>query len=320
MWNKIGRAIILNGFYIVFFCVIVFFSLKAENFPTLLNLNAILFQSAPLVIIATGLTFVIITGSLDISVGSIAFVSSAAAMFVYQLWNIKTIWCVLIVITVATLCGLVNGLLIVKLKINPLIVTMGMMISLRGLALFITKGNQITVPKSIYDFGGAKIAAVYLEVILAISILIIAQIILSKTHLGKYIIATGCDAGAAKAVGIKVDIIRIIVFILSGFFAGIAGILMMGQSGVVHTSMGQGMEFTAIAVIVIGGTSLFGGKGSLIPGTLFGTIILILIENGLNYMGISPYFYPFVRGLIIFIAMFIDSFKYRLKTIERIYG
>ena len=213
-----------------------------------------------------------------------------------------------IILAIATLCGIINGLLVVKAGINPLIITLGMMISLRGLALLVTRGNQWEVSESIKHFGTLSLGPVYLEVIVGLFILILVQFLLSRHIFGKQVVAIGCHEHSALAVGIPISRVKILVFVLSTFFAGIAGIFMISQTGSVQMHMGEGMEFTAIAAIVIGGTSLYGGTGSIIPGTMFGAIMLTLIENGLVYVNASPYIYPFVRGLIIFVAMYVDSF------------
>ncbi len=312
---KPANFIVSYGFYIIFVLVIIIYSVLSSNFFTIQNLFTILLHSIPLILIASGLTFVIITGNLDISVGSIAFVSSAVSTVLAHKLNLGVLPVVLISLTVAALCGIVNGMIVVKIGINPLIVTLGMMISLRGVALLVTKGNQWEVIEGIRIFGTASIGTLYIQVIAGFAILLFLQIILGRTAFGKHVFAIGCDEASARVVGIRVDRIKIMLFVLSGLFGGVAGLFIVSQGGSVHMNIGQGMEFVAIAAIVIGGTSLFGGTGSIIPGTVFGAITLTLIENGLVYVGASPYIYPFVRGLIIFIAMYVDSFRHKKALI-----
>lgn len=312
---KPGNFIASYGFYIIFVFVIVIYSILAPNFFTIENLLTILLHSIPLILIAAGLTFVIITGNLDISVGSIAFVSSAVSTVLAHKLQLGVLPVVLISLAVAAFCGIVNGLIVVKIGINPLIVTLGMMISVRGVALLVTQGNQWEVVEGIRLFGTASIGPLYIQVVAGFVILIFLQFVLGRTSFGKHVFAIGCDEYSARVVGIPVDRIKIRLFILSGLFGGVAGLFIVSQGGSVHMNIGQGMEFVAIAAIVIGGTSLFGGTGSIIPGTMFGAITLTLIENGLVYIGASPYIYPFVRGLIIFIAMYVDSFRHKKALI-----
>jgi ribose/xylose/arabinose/galactoside ABC-type transport system permease subunit len=312
---KPGNFIASYGFYIIFLFVIIIYSILSPNFFTIGNLLTILLHSIPLILIAAGLTFVIITGNLDISVGSIAFVSSAVSTVLAHKLQLGVLPVVLISLAVAAFCGIVNGLIVVKIGINPLIVTLGMMISIRGVALLVTQGNQWEVVEGIRIFGTASIGPLYIQVIAGFVILILLQLMLGRTAFGKHVFAIGCDEYSARVVGIPVDGIKIRLFVLSGLFGGVAGLFIVSQGGSVHMNIGQGMEFVAIAAIVIGGTSLFGGTGSIIPGTMFGAITLTLIENGLVYIGASPYVYPFVRGVIIFIAMYVDSFRHKKALI-----
>jgi len=318
-FNKFVQSTLFYGFYIVFVIVYIVFSILSKYFFTISNFNTILLHSTPLVIIAAGVTFVIISGNLDISIGSIAYLSTIVGVFTSLKFGLNAFFTIMIILAVATFCGFINGLLIAKLGISSFIVTMGMMFTLRGIGLFISRGNQLEPQMAIQKFGSSLIGPINVEVIAGLFILILAQVFLSKTSFGKYVFAVGCNEKAADGIGIKVSFVRLIIFTISGFFAGLSGIFLIGQIGVIAPTMNSGIEFVAIAAIVIGGTSLYGGRGNLIPGTLFGAMLLVLIENGLNYLGVSSYAYPFVRGLIIFTAMFVDSFKYRLsKPMRRI--
>ncbi|MCL5072773.1 MAG: ABC transporter permease [Actinobacteria bacterium] len=312
--SKVKNFFLSRGFYIVFIIVFFFYSVTAKNFLTLSNLGMILRQASPIMVLAAGLTLVIITGNLDISVGSVAFLSATTGALLMTKLGVNPIIGVVVIILAGTVLGFINGLIIVRIGINPLITTLGMMITLRGAALYLMRASDIYLPDSLRLLGQLKIGPIYLESIVAIIILVIGQIVLIKTPFGRRICAIGNDEKTSRQIGIKVDKIKFLTFIISGLSASLGGILSVAQMGAITSYMGQGAEFTAIAIVVIGGTSLFGGEGSLLPGTLFGALTLTMIENGMNLMGLSVYLYPFVRGLIIFTAMFADSFRYRLRT------
>ena len=315
--NKSGqfnlrRIIFSYGFYIVLVAVFIIYSLGATSFLTISNLANILRDIAPLLVIASGLTLVIVTGSLDISVGSIALASAAAGIFLTSRLQLSTPAMILIALAVGTCLGAINGFLIVVLRINALVTTLGMMIALRGVGLDLLGGSQWMVPDALVDFTRLKVGPIYSGTIVALVIAGVAQVVLTRTVFGRHLAAIGNSPVIAARLGVRVRLTTFAVFVLSGFLASAGGILTAAHLAVVHPYLGQGLEFLGVAAVVVGGTSLFGGEGSVIPGTLIGVITLTLIENGLNLMGASPFVYPFVRGLIIFTAMYADSLRAQL--------
>jgi len=288
--------------------VLIVYTFGAKSFLTWNNMLQVLMDSSTLMVICSGLTLVILTGALDMSVGSVAFVSAALSVILIK--SGFPVWlAILLSILAGALLGAINGLLITGLNMNPMLTTLGMMIGLRGLSLELTRGMQIYIPRGLKQFGLTPIAAVPLIVIVGLVMLVIAQGVLKRTTFGRHVIALGCNDASARKVGINVRLNKFIVFVVSGVCAGIGGIVSMINMGAVQPYLGKGMEFTAVAAVVVGGTSLFGGKGSFVPGTLMGVMMLSFIENGLGLMGASPFIYPFVRGLIIFTAMYADSLK-----------
>lgn len=302
------KTLLSYGFYLVFGVMLIVYTLAAKNFLTPGNLLQVLMDSSASMVICAGLTFVILTGALDLSVGSVAFVAATVCAMLMK--SGAPIWiAVLAAILTGGLLGSINGSLITKLKMNPMLTTLGMMIGLRGLALQLTNGMQIYIPKPLKQFGMQVIGVLPLIVLLGLIMLLLAQLVLNRTKFGRYVIAIGCGEKAAAKVGINVSLNKFLIFAISGTCAGLGGIVSMINMGAVQPYLGKGMEFTTVAAIVLGGTSLFGGKGSFIPGTLMGVLMLSLIENGLGLMGASPFIYPFVRGLIIFVSMYADSLK-----------
>jgi len=224
-----------------------------------------------------------------------------------------------IIFIAGAIVGLVTGFFVVYLKVNPLIASLGMLFAVRGVALRLTGGVVISMPPPIARFGNMTIGGVlYVDIVIALAFLSVMHLIHTRTYYGRQIMAIGNDEETARRLGVKVHTVTLISFIVSGFCAAVGGFFSAAQIGSVTLHMGQGLEFTAIAMIVIGGVSLFGGEGSLLPGFFFGVLTLNLIENGLNHLGASPYLYPFVRGGIIFAAMYADTLKGRVKKRARV--
>jgi ribose/xylose/arabinose/galactoside ABC-type transport system permease subunit len=297
------------AFYFVFAAVFIFFSISTNKFFTVSNLATLLLQASPFAVVTTGLAFVIISKDFDLSVGSVAFVSVSIGIILMQKGYPIAIGIISIMIT-GIIIGFINGIIITRLRVPAFIATLGMLIMGRGFGynLVANKGG-FTIPESLAVFPMLRIGPLYYEVIIMIVIMAIGQVVLSRTAFGKTVFAVGNNEKAASYIGVDIKKIKLILFVLSGFMSSIAGIIYVSQSGYLHAALAQGWEFTAISMAVLGGVSLFGGEGTLIPGALVGVVLVLMIDNGLNIMGVSPYLYPFVKGLIIFIAIFADSFK-----------
>lgn len=306
--KKASNFFLSYGIFFVLLIIIIVYSITSKYFLTSENIIGVLLNANSLIIIAIGMTFVVLTGDLDLSVGSVAYFAAATSMVLlskgFPMWL-----SIVIAILSGAAFGLLNAVFIVLFRLSSMLITLGMMIGVRGLALQLTNNKQIFIPEFLKDFSTMSIKGIPIIIIIALTLLIIAQLVLSYTKLGKYIIATGCSYTAACKVGINARAIKFTVFVISGSLAGIGGLVSMINMGAALPSLGNGMEFLAVSAVVLGGTSLFGGKGSLLPGTFIGVLVLVIVENGLSLLGASPYLYPFVRGLIIFVAMYADSLK-----------
>jgi ribose transport system permease protein len=304
--KKVESFFMTYGFYVLLVLLILFFSVSSKTFFSLDNLLQILSASSFLFAVAAGTTLVIITGNMDLSVGSIALVS-AAVMVILSNTGIATGLAVLIGIGVGAVIGLINGVLTACLKLNSMLVTLGLQIAYRGLGMQITGGQQIKVSEALKAFGMAKVGGVAVIFLICLAIMILLQIVLKKTRFGAYCYALGCNELAIKKMGIPVKSVKIAVFVIAGICSAITGLIVVSKLGVLQNTVGKGIEFDVIAAVVIGGTSLLGGRGSILPGTLFGVFLLYVIDNGLAVLGASPFIYPFAQGIIIFIAMYLDA-------------
>lgn len=290
--------------------LVVTVSIINPSFLEPLNLLNLLRQVAINALIAYGMTFVILTGGIDLSVGSILALSSAlmAGMMVSGL---DPILAVLIGCILGAIMGAVNGLLITKGKMAPFIATLATMTMFRGLTLVYTDGNPITGLGDNYAFqlfGRGYFLGIPVPAITMLLAFAILWVILHKTPFGRKTYAIGGNEKAALISGIKVSRVKIMIYSLAGLLAALAGAILTSRLNSAQPTAGTSYELDAIAAVVLGGTSLSGGRG-LIIGTLIGALIIGTLNNGLNLLGVSSFFQMVVKGIVIIIAVLIDRKK-----------
>ena len=207
--------------------------------------------------------------------------------------HVNPIVACLIIFAMGAILGAVNGFVVVVLRVNPLITTLGTFFTFRGLALEITNSLTITIPQGLSNFGSIRFGPIFLDILLAAVVLAVYQLIHTRSVFGRHVMAIGNGAEIAQKLGVPVDRTSFLTFMLAGLMASIGGVLTMAQVGTISPSLGQGYEFTAIALLVIGGVSLFGGEGTIVaPGVLLGALTLTIIQSGLNFIGASPLSIP----------------------------
>ncbi len=305
----VGDVVLSYGFYILFVLMFVGCSILSPVFLTGENMIQLLWGATTLLVVAVGGTFVVITGNMDMSVGSLALCCMAVAVYAMNR-GASFAQMVLIVFAVGLIVGVINGVLVTYLKLNSMLTTLGMMIALRGLALNITNGGaQVSLPADFKHIAGIKFGGISILIWLSIVIMLVLQFVLRKTRFGAYCYAIGCSETSAQRVGLPINKVKMAVFILSGLCAAFVGLVACCKLGTFSGSIGDEMEFDVVSACVIGGTSLLGGRGNIFPGTFLGVLLLYLINNALALSGASPFLYPFAKGLVIFIAMAVDALK-----------
>ena len=316
---KAKKLLLESAVYVLMFLVVIVYTSLTPLFLSPNNLKALFTNSSPLLVAAVGISFVLLIAEIDLSIGSVAGVVGAAWLIMQMKLKLSMPAATLMAILLGVFLGGLNAFMIVKLKINSFLATLGMQIFLRGIIYLTLGGSQVAVPKSIKSvFTPERFGGISPLIILSIFIAIVMMLLYKYTSFGRKVQAVGCNAAAAKKIGVGVPFIKAMVFMLCAVLAGIAGIFQVENVGIASPSaVGLNMEFMAITASVLGGVSLFGGLGSIIPGTLVGVIFLMSIENGLGLLGASPYAYPVIRGAVIFLAMFSDSLK-RTIGIHRI--
>ena len=288
----------------------------SENvFLTAPNLMLILHQISINGILAIGMTFVIISAGIDLSVGSVlAFAGMVAASFATSSLGV-TPWSgtyVIVVPVAAALlagaaCGALNGWLIARFRIQAFVATLGMLLAARGFTMALADGNPISsLSPTLRWFGtGEVLGVVPVPVMLFLAVFAVSWVILNKSIFGRYVYAVGGNEKSARTSGIKTAQVKILVYTLAGFLAGLAGIILTAKTGSAQTNAGSSYELDAIAAAVIGGASLTGGVGRL-SGTLFGALIMGVMNNGLDILGVQSFYQLIIKGALIVTAVIID--------------
>ncbi|MCU1582394.1 MAG: transporter permease [Microbacteriaceae bacterium] len=296
--------------------LLVFFSFANSAFFTFSNITGILLSTAVIGILALGTTFVIITGGIDLSIGTgMTLTAVMTAVFIVN-FHAPLVVGVIGGILVGALIGFINGFNIAVLKLPPFIATLGMMLIAQGLALVISGVRPIYFSGVPNATGFNQIALGTLfpgipnAVVILFALAIVAYIILSKTLLGRYTFAIGSNEEATRLSGVDTRKWKIIVYTVAGLFTGVAGTVIASRLGSAQPQLGAGYELQAIAAVIIGGTSLLGGRGSIM-GTLIGALIMSVLINGLRIMSIQTEWQNVVVGAVILVAVFTDSLRQR---------
>lgn len=292
---------------IIFLVMCIILSILAPSFLNGTNIINVIRQISIICIISMGSMLVIITGGIDLSPGSVAAVSGVAAALFGTRFD-GPIWLVLLVgLLVGGACGLFNGIIVAKGKIPAFIVTLGMSEIARGVAYVISDGKPISgIPKGFRAIGRSSIAGVPVPIVIMVIILIVTYILTKKLIVGKHIFAVGGNQNAARVSGINVDRILILVYTYAGIMAGLGGLVLTARISTGHPNSASGYELDAIAATVIGGTSLSTGGIGSVTGTLIGALIIGVLNNGLDILGVSAYYQQIAKGLIIIITVLMD--------------
>lgn len=305
-WRDFGVVI---GF--VLLCVLI--TMATPQFASQRNILNLLRQSSIIGVIATGMTFVIISGNFDISVGAVAAFSGALTMKLIAL-GYPVYVAVPIALAASAVIGGISGIAVAKIKVPSLIATMAMVSIVKGAMLLLTGGYPITQKVPILDFiGNDYFLGIPIPVITFILFVLVGWFVLKKTIFGRHVYSVGGNEDSSRLNGINVEKVKIAVFIISAVVAAIAGIILVGRMGTASPSAGDGYDMDAIASVVIGGTSVTGGSGSVLK-TVIGVLLMSVINNSFNLLGVDMYFQYIIKGLIILVAVGADSYSKKKKV------
>ena len=310
--NRTSRRLLDLAPFLLFVTVLVIFGVQSPKFLESGNLVNIVVQASSTGIVAVGMTFVLLTAGVDLSVGAIMFVAAAVAgKMALAGWPLPII--LPIMVAVALMFGAFNAFFVTKVRVAAFIVTLATLFIGRGLGLRITETRAMNLPDSFLELGSARSLGVPLPALLFGGVLLVAHLVLTRTPFGRQVFAIGHDVEMAKKAGIRTGRVLAAVYLISGLCAAFAAMVSLGQLGAVSPKFGEQKEFAAIAAAVLGGTSLFGGRGNVFPGTLLGALLIQAIENGLVVVNADPYLYPMITSVVIFISVWLESLRNRTQ-------
>lgn len=297
--------------YVVFFSLVglcVILSFASSVFLSADNISNVFLQASLNGVIAIGMTMVILTGGIDLSVGSVVAVAGIFIGITKD--SMSPLLVMIVALAAATLLGFINGLGITKGKLPPFIATLGMMSIARGLASVLSNGRPIgNIPELFRFIGGGKLFGIYFPIIIMVVAYVIAYFVLKYTKLGRNTYAVGGNMEAAKLSGINVHRTLLKVYSISGLCSGIAAVMLVGRLNSASPTAGLEYEMNAIAATVIGGASMTGGEGR-IQGTFIGALIISVLRNGLNLLNVSSYWQQIAIGLVIVVSVLADTLRH----------
>lgn len=296
---------------LLFALVLLVFSALAPAFRTPTNALNILVQTASTGILAVGMTYVLLTAGVDLSVGAIMFLVAAVggklAVAGYPLGLVLPV-----MILTGAACGALNGFIIARLGLLAFVVTLATRYVGRGFGLWFTETRAMNLPESFYTLGSARPLGLPMPVLLLAVVVVLGHVVLTQTAFGRHLYAVGHHAESARKAGLNPRSLLFAVYLISGACAALSAVVALSQAPAVSPTFGNQREFNAIAAAVLGGTSLFGGRGAVLPGTLLGAVLMQTIENGLTILNVDPYLYPMILGSVIFVAVLLDATRNRL--------
>ncbi|MBN1479137.1 ABC transporter permease [candidate division KSB1 bacterium] len=313
--NKFFNILLDNMPILLFVFIFLTFGLLSNRFLQIDSLLNIVKQASYIGIVAVGMTFVLLTAGIDLSVGSNMYVSAIVAGLAIDNYGISPWLALFVCLFIGFLFGSINAFFITKVKIVPFIVTLATMVAGRGLGLLLTKSRAVNFPDAVIHIGSIQLFGFLpLPILIFAIVVLFAYLFLNNMPLGRQMYAVGHDIQAAQKAGIHTSKVLATSYMICGLLAALGGFISVAQLGIVNSGFGKGDEFDAIAAAVLGGTSLFGGVGSVFPGTVLGAILIQMVWSGLVFTQVNLYLQPLVFAGILFLAVFLDSVRSRLLT------
>lgn len=314
LWRETGVYAVLVALYVVI-------AVAEPSFRGWANFRNVLTQISMVAMVAVGMTFVILTGGIDLSVGSVAALSACvpAILMAEHGWGGGA--GLTLTLMMGAALGLTNGIAIAYVGLPPFIATLALMVMARGLAFVVSGGGAVyRLPPAYLWFGSGNVAEgvpliekLPVMIVLMLAFFVLGHIVLQRTRAGRYIYSVGSNEEASRLSGVPTARIKVLCYTFCGILSGLAGLLYTGYVGAAEPTIGDGLELDVIAAVVIGGTSLSGGRGNL-PGTFAGALLIGLVRNGLNLMQVNSNYQRVAIGAIIFVAVMIDMFQKRRRN------
>ena len=304
------------GQVIFLLSLVVLMSIISPQFRTTNNLIKVCRQASINMIIACAMTMVLIIGGIDLSVGSVMAMAGMVATLL-SVRGIPFAFCMFGGLLSGVIAGFVNGIILANTKLPAFIVTYAIQSILRGMVYVITGAGTIRLTSDIFlKFGGGFLGTIPLPVIYMLIVIVFSILILSRSKFGRHMLAIGGNSKAALYAGINTRRVTLIIYVISGFCAALAGLVLTSRNSSMQPAVGNGAEMDAIAAVVLGGTSMAGGRGS-ISGTILGAFIIAFINNGLNMLQMDSFYQYIAKGVVILIAVYLDDIKNQRIALEK---
>jgi ribose transport system permease protein len=314
--SRLSDLALRHATLLMFAAVLLWFGAQAAGFLSPDSLGNIVKQAAFIGIAAIGITFVLLTAGIDLSVGSVMYLAPLIAGFAMRDLGVGVAGGLVVAVLAGGLLGAINAAAIVGFRIIPFIVTLATLFAFRGFGAFLTSSQQFDFDRGMRDFGLSSIGPVPMPIVVFLLLAVVAHVVLSRTTFGRQVYAVGNDPEAARKAGLPVAWVQARVYVISGACAGLAGFIVISQIGRLDAGFGEGREFDVIAAAVLGGASLFGGIGSAL-GAVVGATLIQTVKSGLVFTGVNLYLQPILMAAIIFLAVLVDSLRARRIAIRK---
>lgn len=316
MNDKIMKSIKKYTIILVLAGLIALFSIINPVFFSLTNFSNIFVQQSYVIIAAIGLAFVMISGGMDLSVGYQMSLVGITTSISIMWFHLPVVLAVIIGLATGVLLGFINGMAAVKLKVHPLIITLGTMTIFQGVSYIISNSNPVYgLPDSFKFLGQGYIGPIPFSVVAMVIVALLASFVLNRTYFGRYVYALGSNEEAAHLAGVDTKIIKICVFMICGLFVALASIILVGRAGSATSATGVGTEFTCMTAAVLGGISFKGGSGK-VWGVITGVLILGVLSSGMQIIGLGTYPQYIAKGLVLLAAVGFDNYQKTAKLIK----
>lgn len=306
--DKTTDFVFRNATYLIFACVLLYYGVQAPSFLMPESLANIVKQASFIGIAAVGMTFVLLTGGIDLSVGSVMFLAPLIAGYVMRDLGMPVPVGLLVAVLTGLVLGSINAFFIVRLKVIPFITTLATLFLFRGFGTWLTSSRQFDFPDEIRSFGLSNVAGIPTPIIVFAVVAVLAHVVLAHTGFGRQVYAFGNSQEGARKAGLKIAWVQARVYIICSACAALSGFMLIAQIGRLDVAFGEGAEFDVIAAAVLGGASLFGGIGSAF-GAVIGATLIQTVKLGLVFTGVNLYLQPIMQGIVIFIAVLLDGIR-----------
>lgn len=309
-WRRVTDLMLNHSGLVFLACILLYYGLQAPAFLSVESLGNIVKQSSFIGVAALGMTLVLMTAGIDLSVGAVMFLAPLVAGMAMKHLGLPVPAGFAVAVLTGALLGAINALFIVKLRVVPFIVTLATMFLFRGFGIWLTSSTQFDFSDDMRRFGLSSLLGIPTPIVIFALVALLIYVLLNHTQFGRQIYALGNDREAARKAGLKTARIEASVYIISGACAAISGFVMIAQIGRLDAGFGEGREFDVIAAAILGGASFFGGIGTAF-GAVLGAVLIQAAKLGLVFTGVNLYLQPVVLGLIIFLAVFADAVRTR---------